>query len=168
MKEDGNKRDRIEESPHKVIGREAKWTALLLGFVGQQVTLNVLKDTLAPAIENVRQPGEAAVGDYFTILQVFWTSAPLVVACAIIYILLMKGMLRGGAGVIIAGLVLAGAAYIGNKLGFQHTNVPSYDLGFGLMVKMIESYFSAYGCITFVSSLIVGVFFGRACLVLER
>lgn len=161
----------ISEEKRKAIGTDAKWTAIALtalSFFFQQVTLNLTKtiEGLTPAIENASGPGNASIGDYLSIWNVFWTSAPLIVGLIILYVWWKSGGLNPGApgAWIAATLVLGVAAAIGNSIGFRQVELNLYRYGSGpqgMFASMLSNYASGYGVLNFISSFIVAVFLAR-------
>lgn len=157
----------INNEKIKAIQKEAKWIALLLSFItflGQQATLYSVSDVALPIIKNISQAGTAGVSDYLTILEVFWTSAPLVIALSIIYVLLVKGSISGWPLIIASGMILYISAVVGNVFGFQRVGIYSNVLSRYLLVDVLQAYWNGYGILAFLSSLVVGFFTGRAYL----
>lgn len=160
------------EDKKNAIKRDAKWTALalpLIALLGQQFTLNGLAKEIGPVVNNISKPGAPLLLEYLGIAEVFWTSAPLVVALAIIYIMFRKDVLLSTPGMAAAAIVLVLAGTLGNALGFpgfefraQYGSTPP-----GYILGALEAYMNAYGLVTFLSSIVVGIFFGRAYWILS-
>jgi hypothetical protein len=157
----------INNEKIKAVQKEAKWTALVLSFItflGQQLTLNGVSTLSLPIIKNISQAESAGISDYLTILQVFWTSAPLVIALSIIYVLLIRRSIHGWPLVIVSGIILYISAVVGNTFGFQQVGIYSNVLSRYLLGDVLQAYWNGYGILAFLSSLVVGFFTGRTYL----
>jgi hypothetical protein len=163
----------------EVIVRDYKWThnALpVIAFLCQQFALNHI-DT-ADFVVQTAKPGTAGTKD-LTVLQVALSSAPLVVAWAIIYVLIIRGVRGEVEGSIRTGgemvwypfLIFLAAAFIGNVLGFPHMDInqmvhggPVHGGPVNSLIALLYGYSTTYGVAEFLSSIVVGIFGGRTFL----
>ncbi len=162
----------VPKEKREAIGRDAKWAAIgiaLVAFIGQQFVLNMeFIQALYPPFENYFKPGGASLGDYIAIWNTFAVSAPLVLVISVMYVYgaekLQKEEGFAPGHYLVGGLLLWGAALVGNAIGFTPVKSEGLRGGtpFAWMGLMLGDYFSSYGFILFGSSLIVGILMGRA------
>jgi hypothetical protein len=166
----------VPKEKRDAIGRDAKWAAIgiaLVSFIGQQFFLNMeFIKVLYPPFENFFKPEGASLGDYITIWNTLAVSAPLVLVISVMYVYgaekLQKKEGFAPGHYLVGGLLLWGAALVGNTIGFTpvKTEGPRGGTPFAWMGLMLGDYFNSYGFILFGSSLIVGILMGRAWNVL--
>ena len=154
----------------EVIVREHQWTSkalTVIAFLCQQIGLNHI-DTADLGTKDL------------TVLQVFLSSAPLVVAWAILYVLFIRdwrGSNQFGSNYSVqktlfqALLLLGAAAFIGNALGFPQVEISRiFSAGDWrkMLIWLLGGYWTAYGITAFLSSIVVGIFGGRTFLLLDE
>lgn len=162
----------VSKEKRESISRDAKWAAIalsIISFLGQQFILNTktVKKLYAP-VENYLNPGVASLDDYISIGNTFIASAPLIIVFAIFY-LVLKGKSERGEGLapghfwVGAVLLYIGASF-GNAAGFASVRTAGIRGGNPLTAfsLILSDYYNSYGFILFLSSLVVGVFLGRA------
>lgn len=160
----------IPQEKRDAIGRDAKWTSIALAVItllGQQVLLNMdgVK-TLYSIPANALKPGVGSFEDYINIGHVFWQSAPVIIAFAIIFIFVNNQRQKQAGFALghffVAAILLVGAGYIGNALGFAPVKTALYNENpYASFAMVLVDIFTSYGVILFLSSLVVGFFMAR-------
>ena len=160
----------LPQEKRDAIGRDAKWTSIVLAVIallGQQVFLNIDGVKALYSIPaNYLKPGVGSIEDYIKIGNVFWLSAPVIIAITIIinFVNNQRQKRQGFAPghFFVAAILLVGASYIGNALGFAPVKTALYNGNpYTSFAMVLGDIFNSYGVILFLSSLVVGFFMAR-------